>query len=230
MKIKVVNIKDLGKYLAKICIIFGIVSIFAKFFYTNKNTNPCFSFKSNNYIKFLNTEIVSIGNINGNKSNKKSSILKKDTINNEFSLIKMVAAQNISNVNIEKNSNNNEIEQVENNVAQTNNEIVEPQTNVNIEVMPSNVADKCTYEVFGVQVRNESDYNISEEITNLDCNFNKQNILIFHTHTCESYTPTEQFNYTETGSYRTTDLNYTVARVGDELEKHLTNYRIFSCS
>ena len=27
-----------------------------------------------------------------------------------------------------------------------------------------------------------------------------------------------------TGSYRTTDLNYSVARVGTELEKYLTNY------
>ena len=27
-----------------------------------------------------------------------------------------------------------------------------------------------------------------------------------------------------TGSYRTTDLNYTVSRVGDELEKHLSSY------
>lgn len=53
---------------------------------------------------------------------------------------------------------------------------------------------------------------------------NKKDVIIFHTHTCESYTPTEKFNYEMTGSYRTTDLNYNVARVGLELKNQLTSY------
>ena len=57
-----------------------------------------------------------------------------------------------------------------------------------------------------------------------DVEVNKSNIVIFHTHTCESYTATEQNPYTPTGTYRTTDLNYTVARVGDELTNYLTQY------
>lgn len=51
----------------------------------------------------------------------------------------------------------------------------------------------------------------------------KKNIIIFHTHTCESYTPTEENNYNSTGNYRTTDLNYSVARVGTVLEESLTS-------
>ena len=78
--------------------------------------------------------------------------------------------------------------------------------------------------MFGVKIRNESDYNIQNEIKDLEVSFNKNNVLIFHTHTCESYTPTEQSTYNSTGNFRTTDLNYSVARVGDELEKYLTNY------
>ena len=50
---------------------------------------------------------------------------------------------------------------------------------------------------------------------------NKKDILIYHTHTCESYTPTENNSYTSTGNFRTTDLNYSVAKVGDELSKCL---------
>ena len=45
-----------------------------------------------------------------------------------------------------------------------------------------------------------------------------KNVVIFHTHSCESYTPSEKFQYNTTGTYRTTDLNYTVTRVGTELE------------
>lgn len=45
--------------------------------------------------------------------------------------------------------------------------------------------------------------------------------MIFHTHSCESYTPSETYPYTQTGNFRTTDLNYTVTRVGTELENYL---------
>ena len=53
---------------------------------------------------------------------------------------------------------------------------------------------------------------------------NKKDILIYHTHTCESYTPSEQYQYQQTGNFRTTDLNFSVARVGAELTNCLTSY------
>ena len=61
--------------------------------------------------------------------------------------------------------------------------------------------------------------NLSTNIT-----VNSKNILIFHTHTCESYTQTDANKYESTGNYRTTDLNHNVVRVGDELQKYLTSY------
>lgn len=103
-------------------------------------------------------------------------------------------------------------------------EIEEAKTGLDVEVIPSNIPDKSTYEIFGVKLRNESSYNLVDEITDLNIELNKQDVMIFHTHTCESYTPTEQYQYDATGTFRTTDLNYTVSRVGDELEKYLINY------
>lgn len=103
-------------------------------------------------------------------------------------------------------------------------EIEEAKTGLDVEVIPSNIPDKSTYEIFGVKLRNESSYNLVDEITDLNIELNKQDVMIFHTHTCESYTPTEQYQYDATGTFRTTDLNYTVSRVGDELEKYLVNY------
>ena len=103
-------------------------------------------------------------------------------------------------------------------------ELEEAKTGVNVKVIHSNIPDKNSYEIFGVKLRNESSYNLSDEITDLNIELNKQDIMIFHTHTCESYTPTEQYQYDATGTFRTTDLNYTVSRVGDELEKYLVNY------
>lgn len=92
-------------------------------------------------------------------------------------------------------------------------------------VEENNIAESFSDEFEGVKVKNQTNFDISEELANPNYQFtNKKEVLIFHTHTCESYTPTENYNYEMTGTYRTTDLNYSVARVGDELDKQLTAY------
>lgn len=47
-------------------------------------------------------------------------------------------------------------------------------------------------------------------------------VLILHTHGCESYTPTKQYNYKPSKDLRTTDKSFNVVRIGDEIEKALT--------
>ena len=59
---------------------------------------------------------------------------------------------------------------------------------------------------------------------NPDIAIDNKNILLFHTHSCESYTASEKYQYTPTGNFRTTDLNFTVTRVGAELETQLKQY------
>lgn len=54
--------------------------------------------------------------------------------------------------------------------------------------------------------------------------FKKPEILIVHTHGSESYKMNDLNYYTEGDPDRTTDINYNVIRVGDELEKELTKY------
>jgi len=92
-------------------------------------------------------------------------------------------------------------------------------------VEENNIAESYNNEYRNVRVKNQTDFDIATELANPDYEFtNKKDVLIFHTHTCESYTPTETFNYQMTGNYRTTDLNFNVARVGDELNNQLTAY------
>ena len=77
----------------------------------------------------------------------------------------------------------------------------------------------------GVKIKNETDFELTDDILNPeDLSINKNNIIIFHTHTCESYTQSENYSFEQTGSYRTKDLNYSVARVGDELENYLKGF------
>lgn len=100
-----------------------------------------------------------------------------------------------------------------------------PQNATTQVIEENNIKTTYTNEYNGVQIKNSSKYELTEEIMTPDIELsNNKDILIFHTHTCESYTPTETFNYTMTGNYRTTDLNYSVARVGAELKKFLEQY------
>lgn len=47
-------------------------------------------------------------------------------------------------------------------------------------------------------------------------------VLILHTHTTESYTPSEKYPYTPSDTDRTQDKNYNMVRVGNEIKNILT--------
>ena len=242
MKIKIINIKEITKYLIKFFFIFGIMAILINFFYSKKGGNNFFSFDSNAFLGALKEEILLLKQNNPLNIDIDKKSYFSNTMNNEFSMFKEVATSNNSinendtNTKDDKNSSksleNDKQPGLEETVSdnsaeqsvESNANLQEVPINVETQVLPSNIPDKTTYQVFGVNIRNESDYNIQNEIKDLNIEFNKNDIIIFHTHTCESYTPTEQFTYNSTGNYRTTDLNFSVARVGDELEKYLTKY------
>lgn len=99
-------------------------------------------------------------------------------------------------------------------------------TNVATQVIENNVPNNYTDNYNGVEIKNGTNYSLTEDILNCDnLDINKNDVIIFHTHTCESYTPTENYSYEESGTFRTTDLNYSVARVGDSLSDQLLSYR-----
>lgn len=89
------------------------------------------------------------------------------------------------------------------------------------------IADAYTKKYKGIKIKNETSYDLTDEDLNPEkLKIDKSNIIIFHTHTCESYTSSKKYTYTPTGNFRTTDLKYSVARVGDELTKYLKKYNI----
>ncbi len=95
---------------------------------------------------------------------------------------------------------------------------------VETEVQESIVEEKYTQELQTVKIKNTSGYEITDEMLQEAENNNytySRNVLIYHTHTCESYTSEPGYGYEPSGNYRTTDLNFSVSRVGDELEKNL---------
>lgn len=128
---------------------------------------------------------------------------------------------------------NNQNESAQNAIGDTNtnngeqeNQIVEvAQTGLKTEVITENpIAESYNVTYGKVKIKNQTDYELTEEMLTPDITIENKNILLFHTHSCESYTSSEQYPYTSTGNFRTTDLNFTVTRVGTELENQLKQY------
>ena len=73
-------------------------------------------------------------------------------------------------------------------------------TDLITEVVTENpIKETYSQEYNGVKIRNETSFDLTEEILNPDSlEIDKSNILIFHTHTCESYTQSDNFKYDPT--------------------------------
>lgn len=207
-----------------ILIIFIINQMITKF-----KTNEILQINmSEKFVKCLSSEIPAMTS----SKYKASNILKEDgeeeltTFSDRILNIELAKILPIKTKKEE--STENEVPQVEQNQEEdTESPTIETNvaTNVQTEIVTQNpIAENNNVEINGVKIKNETSFEINENIINAELNINKNNILIFHTHTCESYTPTEQYNYQQTGNFRTTDLNFSVARVGDELANYLMGY------
>lgn len=138
-------------------------------------------------------------------------------LTSELQMSKYIEEKDIERV---ENNQNNTIENLK------EEKIEEAKTGMTTEIVSGeNINNKYTNEYNGVQIKNESKYELTEEmlIPNIELE-NKKDVIIYHTHTCESYTQSSGFEYVPSGNFRTTDLNFSVVRVGRELKNRLTNY------
>lgn len=167
-----------------------------------ENDNKEETFSRNYLQEFLKTEISSMKGLEQIEEQAKKDMLKQ-------------------NEGLE-NKNQNETENNENNDI-----ILANKDGIQTQVVTNNpIAEKYNAQYGNVKIKNQTTYNLTEDVLRPDIKIDNKNILIFHTHSCESYTPSEKFPYIQTGNYRTTDLNYTVTRVGTELEKYLKEYNL----
>ena len=181
-------------------------------------------------IKNMNEEYRNISKEEDPASDK--NILKsmmKTQISSVKGLEEIEAKQkNVNNVENTENANNNQNEDNDTKKADNteSSEIKVAETGVTTQVITQNpIAEKSNVQYGNVKIKNETDYELTQEMLKPDITIENKNIIIFHTHSCESYTSSEKYPYTPTGNYRTTDLNYTVTRVGTELENQLKNYK-----
>lgn len=229
-----VTIINAKKSIMKIAIIIGIIIIL---FVVTKMINR---FKTNEVLQInlseelvscLNSEIPAIASTNyiSNNTIKEDKEEYEETFAGKILNIELARVSQIEQPPIEQAKDENQIDETNDNNEQNSenkNEETQPvSTEVGTQVVTQNpIKENSNVEIGGVKIKNETDFEINDSIMNTGIDINKENITIFHTHTCESYTPTEQYNYQQTGNFRTTDLNYSVARVGDELTNYLMGY------
>ena len=236
INLAVINIKDVIKLIKKIlCIAFAIIIIIfilKKVEFNIESLKPKTIFRS----QIIDKNIL-LANYYNNGLDKKESGLKKILVSElalfskEEELMEKENQEEVlefenndvtdnKNINSEKNVNEEKkdisLEEISENMSK-----VQPVLETKV-IKENNKTDTFTNTYKSVKIRNESSYNLTEEmlIPNVELK-NKKDIIIYHTHTCESYTPTEANNYVASGNFRTIDLNYSVARVGTELANNL---------
>lgn len=243
--VTIINVKGSLKKMILLIISLFLIFILTKFIKKFK-TEELFTINiSDKLIKCLDVEIPSISTIYQNSNttlkNEEENInfLLEDILGVELAKVQEKSqtenniANNDENVSKDKenttNAENQEIvEQSENQTDSQENQNISVEnileTAETTEVTQNPITETFNTEINGVKIKNETSFTINQEIMNTELDINKNNILIFHTHTCESYTPSDKFPYQQTGNFRTTDLNYTVSRVGDELTNYLLGF------
>lgn len=228
-KVTIIRLKDI----VKIGVILILIYVFSRFIF--KNFKNCIT----NLKSVSNDQFLLVG------INSESNIIKYVSKNNKNEVDNKIEDTNINSVlglktiletgsNIFRTKNMEEIDGQEDAIIEekeaedlekeNSNEINNIPTNMECKVVTKEpIPEIYNFEFNSVKIKNETDLDLSNIDQNTESlNINKDNIIIFHTHTCESYTQSDNFTYNSSGNYRTIDLNYSVARVGDELTNYLS--------
>lgn len=249
--VTVLKIKDIVKYLVGTIILIGIIVYTTRFFAYKPNEQKIekkqekvsitetLKIRSNTLKKCLNKTIPVMAELEKEKESKKTTNnenkIFESFLETEISSIKgMEETEKEKNQNEDSNGSDNKKNTSDENKSDSNNSITEDEkiilasnSGIKTEVVtPNPIAENANVQYGNVKIKNQTTYNLTEDILNPNIKIDNKNILIFHTHSCESYTPSEKYQYSQTGNYRTTDKNYSVIRVGNELENYLKQYNI----
>ena len=238
--VTVLKMKDIIKCLVGIIIAVAFITITTRYFSSskqdeNKNNGTIITQISKTLENFINNkltegleETMPVLSVTNQPVKEANAEIKQD--DNE--ILKKMLASEIDSIEIIKNQEENNVEnnetaenQATEEKTETENTVETAQTNVKTEVVTNNpLTESYNVQYGAVKIKNQTSYTLTEEMLNPDITIDNKNILLFHTHSCESYTASEKYQYTPTGNFRTTDLNFTVTRVGAELETQLKQY------
>ena len=202
--VTIIKLKDIIK-LIMILITIYVLSRFVSNYISIKNfLDTSIIFKTNEFLKFgINSESNIIKNISNKDIPKENEKTEEVEENTNILAIKTILKIGSNAFNIKempkKIVQEEKIEQAENtteNSTVNQEEIAKTTTQV---VTENPIAEKFNREYNGVKIKNETSFELTDDMLNSNnLDINKENIIIFHTHTCESYTESENYKYTAT--------------------------------
>ena len=236
--VTVLKMRDIFKVIIGITFLVVVVLGISKIFHKDTKGNSKVVQKIENGIKALSQfsmincmdqTIPTMSSINEEYKN----IAKEDDQKEDKNILQEMLKTQISSVNAIKESeeitnkeNNENIQENEKNQTEEKQEIQLAQEGLQTQVITQNpISENSNVTYKNVKIKNQTSYTLTEEMLNPDITIENKNIILFHTHSCESYTSSDKYPYTPTGTFRTTDLNFTVVRVGTELENQLKQYQ-----
>ena len=207
--VTIIKLKDI----VKIGIILILIYVFSNFFIKNfKLSINSLKFDSINFIKKgIGQQSNIIKNISNEKNIQTDEKIIETERNKELLEISSILEQGANIFSLEVNENEDILEEktvAENNIKNVELEKTETtekkdfiiDSKLATEVVTSQpLADRYDREYNGVKIKNETEFDLTDDILNPnDLDINTSNILIFHTHTCESYTQSENYSYEPT--------------------------------
>lgn len=206
--IKTIKLKDLIKYLVGLITVI-LVAVGSTRFFSNSNNSIKLSFLNINFEDIIESIVIVADK---EAPNSDVDVKKYSSRNGLIRIIETELPQIEEKENIEltKNNDSDKADDEEEQIQRKEGQLKESYTN----------------SYGSVKIKNDTNIKLTEEILKPDYNVkNSKDILIYHTHTCESYTKTETNSYKASGNFRTTDLNHSVVKVAKQLEYYLEKYK-----
>ena len=239
--VTILKMKDIIKYFIGITATILIVIIISKTFsketneekLVNEVKNEVATLSEKSLIGCIDRTMLVVSNVNEEYRN----IANEEDVQEDENILGIMLKTQISSIKgielMERTAKqeNESQEEVESNNKENNNEtsnntsLEVANEGMKTEVITNNpISENYNAQYGNVKIKNQTSYELTQEMMTPDITIENKNILLFHTHSCESYTSSEKYNYIPSGTFRTTDLNFTVTRVGNELENELKQY------
>lgn len=205
--VTVIKLKDIIKIIAIVSMIYILGNFVFKNIQYKNYFNQSININMDEFVKMgLNKESSIFRYISGEKEAEQE---RTEEVEADFKNVSAKTILTISSKVFETKEKEQNLGQEQNEIPQeeqetnTNSEeqkiaqIQEVTTDTNTQVVTQNpIAERYNKEYNGIKIRNETSYELTDDILNPEnLDIDKKDIIIFHTHTCESYTQTENYQY-----------------------------------
>ena len=202
--ITVIRLKDVIKILAIVIVFYIVSSFFIKNDYICNKFNKNIGINVTDIMKFsINEESEIFKVVMGGENQEKTEEVEAD-FKSTFSKKIFNLSSNIFNTkakDIEVGQDKNEsldkqnLSETEEQKEASTEEVVTDNKETKV-VTKNPITEKYNKEYNGIKIKNETSYELTDDMLNPgNLEIDKKDIIIFHTHTCESYTMTENYKY-----------------------------------